>query len=90
MGLSISVNTYNEIKAPAAEVRTKYSKGLRASMPNSMLMAYPIQSTIKLSTNSFQLIGMNVGNLTDSGMVHLSDIKNRLCSDLQRYPRGYN
>jgi hypothetical protein len=40
--------------------------------------------------NSFLLTGRDVGNLTYSEMVDLSDIRNRLCPDLQRYPRGYN
>jgi hypothetical protein len=40
--------------------------------------------------SSFLLIGISVEHLTYSGMVDLSDIKNRLCPDLQRYSRGYN
>jgi hypothetical protein len=44
----------------------------------------------RFNDNSFLLIGMNIGDLTDSGMIDLSDIKNRLCPDLHRYSRGYN
>ena len=40
--------------------------------------------------NSFLLTDKDVGNLTYSKMIDLSDIRNRLCPDLQRYPRGYN
>ena len=42
---------------------------------------------VLFNDNSYLLIGMNVGDFTDSGIVDLSYIKNRLYSDLQKYPR---
>jgi hypothetical protein len=45
---------------------------------------------VLFNDNSYLLIGMNVGNLTDSEIVNLSYIENRLCSDLQKYSLGYN
>ena len=44
----------------------------------------------RFNDSSFLLIGINVGHLTYSGMVDLSDIRNRLCPDLQGYSSGYN
>jgi len=40
--------------------------------------------------NLYLLTSVNVGDLTDSGAGHLPDIKNRLFTDLHKYPRGYN